>query len=88
LAEADIGELKKVWRNRRSWKIAKEIASYLSTISENDKTALRTWARKARLEDWEDDPIGKIKGVGLVTFQYLRMMGGINTVCQIRLLNV
>ena len=80
LAEADIGELKKVWRNRRSWKIAKEIASYLSTISENDKTALRTWARNAGLENWREDPIGRIKGVGLVTFQYLRMMGGVDTV--------
>lgn len=26
------------------------------------------------------DPIGSIKGVGLTTFQHLRMMGGINTV--------
>ena len=80
LAEADIDELRKVWRNRRSWKIAKEIASYLSTISENDKTALRTWARNAGLENWREDPIGRIKGVGLVTFQYLRMMGGVDTV--------
>jgi len=28
----------------------------------------------------EEDPIGRIKSVGLVTFQYLRMMGGIDTV--------
>ena len=80
LAKADMDELRKVWRNRRSWKIAKEIASYLSTVSEDDKTALRTWAKNAKLEDWRDDPIGRIKGVGLVTFQYLRMMGGVDTV--------
>jgi len=80
LAKADMDELRKVWRNRRSWKIAKEIASYLSTISDDDKTALRTWARNARLEKWREDPIGRIKGVGLVTFQYLRMMGGVDTV--------
>ena len=80
LAKADMDELRKVWRNRRSWKIAKEIASYLSTVSEDDKTALRTWAKSAKLEDWRDDPIGRIKGVGLVTFQYLRMMGGVDTV--------
>jgi len=54
--------------------------SYLSTLSENDKIALRTWAKNAKLENWREDPIGKIKGVGLITFQYLRMMGGINTV--------
>jgi len=80
LADADIDELRTVWKNRRSWLIAKEIASYLSTLSSDDRLALRTWARNARLENWREDPIGRIKGVGLITFQYLRMMGGIDTV--------
>jgi len=80
LAKANIRELRKVWRNKRSWIIAKEIASYLSTLSDDDKIALRSWARNAKLENWRKDPIGSIKGVGLVTFQYLRMMGGIDTV--------
>ncbi|MGC9059581.1 MAG: hypothetical protein ACP5H3_04225, partial [Candidatus Aenigmatarchaeota archaeon] len=31
LAKADINELRSVWRNKRSWIVAKEIASYLST---------------------------------------------------------
>jgi hypothetical protein len=80
LTEADINELREVWRNRRSWAIARDIASYLSTLSEDDKSALRTWAANARLENCWEDPIGSIKGVGLVTFQYLRMMGGVDTV--------
>jgi hypothetical protein len=80
LAKADVNELRTVWKNMRSWTIAKEIASYLSTLSEDDKLALRTWASNARLESWREDPIGRIKGVGLITFQYLRMMGGIDTV--------
>ena len=81
LAEAHVEELRKVWRNRRSWNIAKEIASYLSTMGVgDDKLALRTWARNAKLEEWRKDPIGRIGGVGLVTFQYLRMMGGVDTV--------
>jgi polyhydroxyalkanoate synthesis regulator phasin len=80
LAKANINELISVWKNKRSWVIAKEIASYLSTVNDNDKEALRTWAKNANLEKWKDDPIGKIKGVGLVTFQYLRMMGGVDTV--------
>jgi len=79
LAKADINELRDVWRNKRSWMIAKDIAAYLSMIGD-DKLALRTWARNANLEKWREDPIGKIKGVGLITFQYLRMMGGIDTV--------
>ncbi|KPV63943.1 MAG: hypothetical protein AOA66_0522 [Candidatus Bathyarchaeota archaeon BA2] len=80
LAKADIEELRKVWKNRRSWIIAKDIASYLSTISDDDRTALRTWAKNANFENWKEDQIGRIKGVGLITFQYLRMMGGIDTV--------
>jgi hypothetical protein len=80
LSKADINELRSVWKNKRSWIIAKEIASYLSTLSDNDKIALRTWARNSKLENWREDPIGRIKGVGLITFQYLRMMGGIDTV--------
>jgi hypothetical protein len=79
LAETDVNELRNVWRNRRSWIIAKDIASYLSTIGD-DKSALRGWARRTDLENWRKDPVGRIKGVGLITFQYLRMMGGVDTV--------
>ncbi|MEM2083699.1 MAG: hypothetical protein QXV10_04215 [Nitrososphaerota archaeon] len=80
LSNANINELRKIWKNKRSWKIAKEISSYLSTLNDDDKMALRTWAKNANLEKWKEDPIGRIKGVGLITFQYLRMMGGIDTV--------
>jgi hypothetical protein len=80
LANADISELRKLWRNKRSWIIANSIASYLSTLGDDDKSALRTWARNSSLENWREDPVGRIKGVGLITFQYLRMMGGIDTV--------
>ncbi|MGQ9781232.1 MAG: hypothetical protein ACUVQ8_03100 [Nitrososphaeria archaeon] len=80
LTVIDLEELRKIWRNKRSWVVAKDIASYLSTLSEDDKLAFRTWARSANLENWKEDPIGRIKGVGLITFQYLRMMGGIDTV--------
>jgi len=80
LAKANANELKKVWRNKRSWFIAGKIASHLSAQSKDDKSALRTWARNAGLENWREDPVGRIKGVGLITFQYLRMMGGVDTV--------
>ncbi|MDI6806925.1 MAG: hypothetical protein QMD14_03905 [Candidatus Aenigmarchaeota archaeon] len=79
LTKMNLRELRKVWRNKRSWIIAKQIASYLSTLSKDDKLALRTWASNASIENWKEYPIGKIRGVGLITFQYLRMMGGIDT---------
>jgi len=80
LAGADVDSMVKVWRNRRSWSMARDVASYLSTLSWDDRTALRVWAGRASLEKWREDPVGRIKGVGLVTFQYLRMMGGVDTV--------
>jgi hypothetical protein len=79
LAEMDLEKLRKIWKNERSWKIAKAISFYLSRIGD-DKSAFRSWATKADVEKWREDPIGRIKGVGLVTFQYLRMMGGVDTV--------
>ena len=79
LIKVDLNDLIKVWKNKRSWNIVKDIASYLTTIG-GDKSALRAWARNASLKNWGDDPIGRIKGVGIITFQYLRMMGGIDTV--------
>jgi hypothetical protein len=77
------GEAKNIWRNKRSWQAAKSIASHLYELRErnnlNDRRAFRLWATNSCLEDWRQDPIGKIKGVGITTFQYLRMMGGIDT---------
>lgn len=69
-----------IWKNRRSWNMALEVAGYLSMLSNDSRTALREWAKKATLEGWRENPIGKIMGVGLVTYQYLRMMGGVDTI--------
>jgi hypothetical protein len=80
LVRTDIDELRSVWKNRRSWMVVREIAKYLSSISEDDRVALRTWAANSSLERWREDPIGSINGVGLITYQYLRMMGGVDTV--------
>ena len=75
LAGADINELRTVWKNRRSWAVAKDVASYLANLtnsSKNDRVALIDWASNALLKEWQEDPIGRIRGVGINTFQYLR----------------
>jgi len=78
-----LDEMQSIWKNRRSWQVANGVASYLHklAVEENmdERTALRYWATDARIETWWTDPIGKINGVGITTFQYLRMMGGIDT---------
>jgi len=84
LSTASDEELQRIWKNKRSWKMAKSVASFLSGLNQkmelNDRQAFIHWAKHARLENWEEDPIGKINGVGINTFQYLRMMGGVDTV--------
>jgi len=84
LATAKDYELEKIWRNKRSWQMAKSVASYLARIKKdkglNDRQAFIYWAKHAQLDGWERDPVGEIKGVGINSFQYLRMMGGIDTV--------
>ena len=84
LAAANDDELEKIWRNKRSWQMAKSVASYLAGIKKekglDDRQAFIYWAKHAQLDGWEKDPIGEIKGVGINSFQYLRMMGGVDTV--------
>jgi hypothetical protein len=79
-AHANPEQFKHIWKNARSWRMAMEVASCLSSLASNDREAMRTWARASGLENWENDPVGRVHGVGLVTYQYLRMMGGIDTV--------
>ncbi|MCS7142862.1 MAG: hypothetical protein NZ920_03590 [Aigarchaeota archaeon] len=80
LTEVPTRALKAVWKNERSWAIAKGIAETLTGLSSDDRSALRGWAERSSLSGMRDDPIGRLKGVGPVTFQYLRMMGGVDTV--------
>jgi len=84
LASADPCNLKSVWKNARSWHVARGVASHLMTVKVRyglgDRDALIHWARHAPLDGWEYDPVGSIRGVGINTYQYLRMMGGIDTV--------
>jgi len=80
LAQFDCKEAFHIWKNYRSWSVAQKIAKYLSKLSDDDRRSLKIWSEKASIENWEKDPIGKINGVGFITYQYLRMMGGIDTV--------
>ncbi|MCS7146321.1 MAG: hypothetical protein RMJ28_01615 [Nitrososphaerota archaeon] len=80
LAQINVKDFLNLWRNERCWSVAKEVASALKNYGKSDREALRNWASKSVLQKWRLNPIGSIKGVGLVTYQYLRMMGGVDTV--------
>ena len=80
LARADPDEFLPVWRNRRMWHVARGVAeALLSYGGPDDRSRLREWARRSTLEGRRADPVGSVKGVGVVTYQYLRMMGGVDT---------
>lgn len=84
LLAARNNDLKRVWQSRRSWQMAKATASYLMEVKQekglDDRAAFIYWATHSKLEEWQKDPVGQIKGVGINTFQYLRMMGGVDTI--------
>lgn len=70
--------------NKRAWAAAIDICRELCRIKaknelEGDFAALRFWAERASYDNWKEDPIGKIAGVGLITFQYLCMQAGVDT---------
>ncbi|MFP3286202.1 MAG: hypothetical protein RXP86_02960 [Acidilobus sp.] len=80
LARLDVDRLMRYWRNRRAWEAAQGVARALLRFpGPDDRSRLRAWASSSRLEGWRSDPVGSVKGVGLVTYQYLRMMGGVDT---------
>ncbi len=80
----DVEELRRIWKNRRSWEMIKEIIGYFLFLKNKEgieeRETIRLWAKNASLENWRKDPVGRIKGVGINSFQYLRMMGGVDTV--------
>ncbi len=66
--------LLEIFNNPRAWKVAVEICKLFKDFS-----SLKDWAVKADYNNFREDSIGKISGIGLNTFQYLRMQVGVDT---------
>ena len=60
------------------WKIAEALLENTNDTTD-DLSVLQSWAENADPQD-RDDPIRDLNGIGLATFQYLRMIAGANTV--------
>ena len=76
------GDLMSMFRNERAWGAMKEICSFISSKSGggNEMKTLNKWAAAADPFDFKNDHLGRIKGVGISTFQYLRMQSGIDAI--------
>ncbi|UCD72927.1 MAG: hypothetical protein JSW01_05665 [Candidatus Bathyarchaeota archaeon] len=76
--------LRRIMNNERCWRVAIGVCKILDQIRTEEKlssdfAALKFWAERANHEGWRRDPVGAISGVGLITFQYLRMQAGVDT---------
>jgi hypothetical protein len=73
--------LEQIFEAQRKRRVLVEGADVLANIdAETDLVRLQEWAHHADPTNHSMDPFGGINGVGLRTFQYLRMIAGIDTV--------
>jgi len=77
-------QLLKIINYERVWKVAISVAKTIEQIKEenalnDDFIALRYWSTNVNYKEWKNDPIGKIPGIGFISFQYLRMQAGVDT---------
>jgi hypothetical protein len=74
-------KLLEMFKNERVWNAMSQICNFLSSEKNNQEfKRLREWAVKADPHNLKKDSIGRIKGVGISTFQYLRIQCGIDTI--------
>ena len=70
----DNKSLMAIIKNARIWNVAINICKVLNRIKienefKSDFEALKYWAKGASYENWQNDDIGRVNGVGLITFQ-------------------
>ncbi|MCW1301531.1 MAG: hypothetical protein OH316_00100 [Candidatus Parvarchaeota archaeon] len=83
LSKRDSMDLLSLFNNKRIWGCFFDILSRLSDSrikGEKDMETFKRWAVSADYKSIDSDPIGMIKGVGINTFQYLRMQAGVDTI--------
>lgn len=79
--DADEDDLTQIFGATRKRRVLIEGADVFANMAgDDDLQRLQRWARTADPLQYSEDPFGRIKGVGLRTFQYLRMVAGIDTV--------
>lgn len=79
--DKDDPSLREIFGAKRKRRVLVSGAAILANIdAEDDLERLQSWARNADPTNYTQDPFGQISGVGLRTFQYLRMIAGVDTV--------
>ncbi len=75
-------ELLSMFKNKRVWDTMKSICMFITEKNngENEIKTLKKWAENADPFNFKKDELGRIKGIGINTFQYLRIQSGIDTI--------
>ncbi|MCW1293260.1 MAG: hypothetical protein OH318_02605 [Candidatus Parvarchaeota archaeon] len=79
LTEQNLEYVRSLLNNDRVVNCIKKICEIVSK-NENEYKFLKEWAFRADPYKFKEDIIGKINGVGINTFQYLRMQVGVDTI--------
>ncbi|MBK3338649.1 hypothetical protein [Burkholderia pseudomallei] len=87
-AAGSASEFKKVWGHddARKFEILRALLkTFIARLgrldtADDDFKVISEWARTTDVSTKAQDPVGQIKGVGIATFQHLRMTFGIDTV--------
>lgn len=78
--DPDHPELLEIFEATRKRRVLIQGAEVLSNIDgQDDLSSLKMWAESADPFDYSKNPFGRIQGVGLRTFQFLRMNAGVDT---------
>lgn len=72
-------------RDREKYSIIVELLEVIDKLKKysgikDDYNVMEKWAIKADYRNYKEDIIGRIKGIGIATFQHLRMNFGANTI--------
>ena len=85
LSVMDYRQFKDVWghKDKKKYETLTSIVQSVLMLDSgaiNDYGIMRNWAANAKLNERKKDPIGRLRYVGIATFQHLRMVFGVDTV--------
>lgn len=78
---SDDQKFRSIFTSERKRRVAVQTAeAIVDQCGDRGLQSLTDWAENADPYEHTSDPVGQINGVGVLTFQYLRMLAGVDTI--------